>query len=57
MTPDEFVKLVAEMRAAQKEYFRTKSTSALAASIAKEKRVDAATAKFLSDLPGQSYMF
>lgn len=42
MTPDEFRRLVAEMRAAQREYFRTRSATALEQSKSLEKRVDAA---------------
>ena len=37
-----FVSLVSEMRQAQKEYFRTRSTSALQRSKQLEKKVDAA---------------
>jgi hypothetical protein len=36
----ELARLVAEMRAAQREYFRTRSTDALARSKSLERRVD-----------------
>ena len=41
MTPKEFFDLVARMRMAQKEYFRTRSSSALAVSKKLERSVDA----------------
>jgi hypothetical protein len=44
MTLDSLCRLVAEMRAAQREFFRTKSASNLRASKALEKRVDLALA-------------
>jgi hypothetical protein len=42
VTLEEFAKLVAEMRSAQKEYFRTRSTSSLETSKRLEKQVDQA---------------
>jgi hypothetical protein len=40
--PDPFRRLVADMRIAQREYFRTRSTTAMEHAKALEKRVDAA---------------
>jgi hypothetical protein len=54
MDQAEFTKLVAEMRHAQKEYFRTKSSSALDDSKRLERQVDAAL-KALAD--GQKKLF
>jgi hypothetical protein len=42
VTLEEFTKLVADMRHAQKEYFRTRSTAALEQSKRLERRVDEA---------------
>jgi len=40
MTPMEFISIVAEMRRAQKEYYRTRSQSALTESKRRERAVD-----------------
>lgn len=48
MTDMEFVKLVAECRRLQKNYFRTRSTGALDESKRLEKQVDAAVRECLS---------
>lgn len=42
VSADEFMDLVADMRRAQKEYFRTRSDAALRASKTLERRVDEA---------------
>jgi len=51
MTAAELARLVTEMRAAQRAYFRSRSDSALEASKALEKRVAAACRECLSQ-PG-----
>lgn len=48
MTDQEFRELVAEMRHAQKEYFRVRSSAALDKSKTLEKRVDQAMQDFAS---------
>lgn len=47
----EFVRLVAAMRTAQREYFRTRSTGALDRSKGLEKRVDKAIKEALDGQP------
>lgn len=54
MTATELAKLVAKMRHAQKEYFRTRSTSALEESKRLERQVDEACQAILD---GQKQMF
>jgi hypothetical protein len=51
VTVTELANLVAEMRRAQKEYFRTRSSGALDKSKALEKQVDAAVKECLEE-PG-----
>ena len=51
MTLDELARLVAEMRVAQREFFRCKTPSALRAALALERRVDAALADHFRRLP------
>lgn len=46
MTTKEFYKLVEEMRASQKLYFKSRSVSALHTSIALEKQVDEEIARY-----------
>lgn len=47
MTATELARLVAEMRTCQREYFRTRSGSALESSGAAERRVDRAVEEVL----------
>jgi hypothetical protein len=51
VTATELANLVAEMRTAQKEYFRTRSSGALDKSKSLEKQVDAAVKECLEE-PG-----
>lgn len=50
----DFVRLVAEMRTAQREFFRTRSTAALDRSRSLERRVDEALRR---ELDGQGTLF
>ena len=54
MTIEEFARLVSEMRHAQSNYFRTRSTSALEESKRLERKVDEA---YQAILDGQKKMF
>lgn len=47
MTYNDFIRLVASMRQAQKEYFRTRSKDVLRQSIDLEKQVDRAVEEYL----------
>lgn len=49
MTPQELAKVVAEMRHSQMEYFRTRSTSALAEAKRLERKVDHCCEMILDD--------
>jgi hypothetical protein len=51
MSNQQLVALVAEMREAQKEFFRTRSKTALDASRGLEKQVDKAVRKALNPTP------
>lgn len=53
MTPTEPIKLVAEMRNAQRAYFRTRDFLALQKSKSLEKQVDAEVAIYLNKQDGE----
>ncbi len=52
---EELAKLIADMRSAQKEYFRTRSDSALASAKALERRVDEAVKGILDSKQGMLF--
>jgi hypothetical protein len=54
MKADDFYTLVAEMRTAQRDYFRTRSTEALSRSKELERKVDNAIKGFVT---GQTSLF
>lgn len=53
MNPNEIIELVAEMRTAQRDYFRNRDHESLRKSKALEKRVDAEIAHHRQKLSGQ----
>ena len=55
MTNEEFATLVNDMRNAQKEYFRTRSDSALKEAKSLEARVDKAVQDILDDRQGKLF--
>lgn len=57
MTPKEFFDLVVRMRRTQQEYFKTRSSSALAASKKLERSVDAEIERVNRVMSNQKHLF